>query len=67
MNKFFPISFLFDHFETNLFVTRSIKDIISGYYDPLMHLAKVAQPEKVEHDKFGILLHVKQFECLIIY
>ncbi|CAF0919401.1 unnamed protein product [Brachionus calyciflorus] len=51
-----PANILFGYFETNLFISRSVQDIISGYYDPLMHLAKETYPDKVKDDKFGLLL-----------
>lgn len=58
INIFLPIGLLFDYFETKLFVSKSIKEIVSGYYDPLMHLAKEAVPNAVKEDKFGLLLNV---------
>ncbi|RNA35694.1 scavenger receptor class B member 1 isoform X1 [Brachionus plicatilis] len=57
VGHFLPIGLLFDYFETKLFVTRSIRDIVSGYYDPLMHLAKETLPHKFTDDKFGLLLN----------
>ncbi|RNA34597.1 Scavenger receptor class B member [Brachionus plicatilis] len=39
-NQNFPINFL------------SIKDIVSGYYDPLMDLAMMSYPEKISSNQF---------------
>lgn len=55
---YLPMGLFFDYYETKLFVSKSIREIISGYYDPLMHMAKEALPNEVMEDKFGLLLNV---------
>lgn len=49
------VNYLLDFLETRLFVTRSVGEIISGYNDPLMELAKMSMPKVVKDDKFSLM------------
>ena len=46
---------LLNHLDTELFITRSVKDLISGYHDPLMELASTYFPQLVNEDKFSLM------------
>lgn len=58
MNQNFLMNSLFWHLEADLFISRSVSDIVSGYYDPLMQLAKETMPDKITTDRFGLMLEV---------
>ena len=47
--------FFFKIFETNLFVTRSVGELISGYSDPLLGMASTLLAGIVKNDKFSLL------------
>lgn len=57
-NQILPLNFLFDFFDTKLFISRSIKEIVSGYYDPLMDMAMMYSPERIASNQFSINLNV---------
>lgn len=44
---------------TQLFLTKTVKELIEGYKDPLMTLAKAFLPGVVKDDKFSIVNGVK--------
>ena len=48
-------NFLFDLFGTTLFVTKTVGELICGYEDPLMELAKKFLPSLIKEDKFSLL------------
>ena len=56
-DKFGPIvaNMLFDFFGTTLFVTKTVGELIVGYEDPLMALAKQFLPNVIKDDKFSLV------------
>jgi hypothetical protein len=42
-------------FNTKLFLTKTVGELISGYQDPLMALAKLFLPEVIKDDKFSLI------------
>jgi hypothetical protein len=42
-------------FKTKLFVTKTAGELISGYEDPLMKMAKTFLPKVIKDDKFSLL------------
>ena len=51
----FASSLLFDLFDLQLFINKTIKEIIYGYDDDLMYLASIFESEKIKSSKFSIL------------
>lgn len=47
--------FFFKFFDTNLFVTRTVGELISGYNDPLMSLANTFLPSLIKEEKFSLM------------
>lgn len=43
-----------------LFVTKTVGELISGYQDPLLKLAKTFEPNIVKSDKFSLLNDVSK-------
>ena len=41
--------------DTKLFETKTVKELIGGYKDPLMALAKMFEPELIKDDEFSIV------------
>ena len=46
---------ILNHLETKLVIKRTIKELISGYDDPLMELAKDYMPDFIKDDKFSLM------------
>lgn len=46
---------LFDFYGTTLFVTKTAGELINGYEDPLMKLAKQFLPSLIKDDKFSLV------------
>jgi hypothetical protein len=46
---------LFKVLKTKLFISKTVKELISGYADPLMSMAHILSPNKVKDDKFSLL------------
>jgi hypothetical protein len=46
---------LFDFLGTTLFVTKSVGELIAGYEDPLMALAKQFLPQLIKDDTFSLV------------
>ena len=44
--------------DIRLFITRKVRDIVDGYKDEMMSLAKFFNPEKVPFDFFGVNMGV---------
>ncbi len=42
-------------FNVQLFLTKNVSQLISGYEDPLLNLGKIADPSKVKSSKFSLL------------
>ena len=42
-------------FKTKLFITKTAGELISGYEDPLMKMAKTFLPKVIKDDKFSLL------------
>lgn len=40
---------------TKLFETKTVKELIGGYKDPLMALAKMFEPELIKDDEFSLV------------
>lgn len=66
-NQNFPLNFIFDYFDTKLFITRTIKEMVSGYYDPLLDIAIMYSPERINSNQFSINLNVNIFFEFLIY
>ena len=47
--------FFFKLLETDLFVTRTVGELISGYNDPLMSLANIFLPSLIKEEKFSLM------------
>ena len=47
-------------FNTKLFIQRSVKDLISGYQDPLLKFIRTIDPKIVSDDHFGLFYGVIQ-------
>jgi hypothetical protein len=54
------IDLLLKLFGTELFLTKTVEELISGYQDPLMAMAKTFLPAVVKDDKFSLLNGVFQ-------
>lgn len=46
---------LFKVLDTKLFETKTVKELIEGYKDPLMALAKLFMPDLIKNDEFSIV------------
>lgn len=46
---------ILNHLETKLIIKRSVKELISGYEDPLMELAQDYMPDFVKDNKFSLM------------
>ncbi|CAF1030388.1 unnamed protein product [Brachionus calyciflorus] len=44
-----------NHLDTELFITRSIHELITGYNDPLMDLASTYMPSMIKGDTFSLM------------
>jgi hypothetical protein len=51
----FFTNILLDTFKTKLFETKTVGELISGYADPLMTIAKVVLPNIIKDNKFSLL------------
>lgn len=51
---------------TKLFETKTVKELIGGYKDPLMALAKMFEPELIKDDEFSLVNGVNSFVCLVL-
>jgi hypothetical protein len=51
--------------KTSLFVTKTVGELISGYKDPLLTLAKIFVPEIISDDKFSLLKGVNTFDFML--
>ena len=47
--------FFFKLLDTELFVTRTVGELISGYNDPLMDLANTFLPSLIKENKFSLM------------
>jgi hypothetical protein len=47
--------FFFKFLDTDLFVTRTVGELISGYNDPLMSLANTFLPSLIKEEKFSLM------------
>ena len=45
----------FKYYDTTLFNTRTARDLITGYNDPLMSIANLVMPALVKEDKFSLV------------
>lgn len=59
------VNTLLGFLDTKLFVTRTVGELISGYTDPLMFLAKTFVPKLVKDDKFSLLNGVNYLKLIL--
>jgi hypothetical protein len=52
-------------YKTKLFVTKSVGELIRGYKDPLLSLAKLFVPSLVKDNKFSLLNGVSHIKPII--
>ena len=52
------INKLFKTLRTKLFITKTVKELLSGYEDPLMEMAHILNPNLVKDGKFSLLNEV---------
>jgi hypothetical protein len=57
---------LFDLLGTTLFVTKTVGELIGGYEDPLMALAKQFLPSLIKEDKFSLVNGVSIYDEYIL-
>ena len=61
--KEIAVNGIFKMYKTELFVTKTVGQLLSGYKDPLMAMAKKLLPKVVKEDTFSLLNGVrKHFE-----
>ena len=65
----FAIDLLLKLFGTELFLTKTVGELISGYKDPLMSMAKTFLPAVVKDDEFSLLNGVRSlhFDLCLFY
>ena len=51
---------------TKLFITKTVGELISGYQDPLMALAKMFLPEVIKDDKFSLINGVRNIRLSVL-
>lgn len=51
----FLVSGMLQIFNIKLFMTKTVRELIVGYNDPLLNMARFADPKKVKSSKFGLL------------
>ena len=49
------INLIFKIFRTKIFITKTVEELITGYEDPLLKIAKKYLPNVVTDDKFSML------------
>ncbi len=58
------INLIFKLFGTKIFITKTVKELISGYKDPLLTIAKQIIPNVVKSDLFSMLNGVRNLFIL---
>ncbi len=53
------VNLINDMFDTRLFISRSIKQLLEGYEDDLLELANEYLPDIVKSSKFSLMLDVR--------
>jgi hypothetical protein len=59
------IQLILDAYDTELFVTHTVGELITGYEDPLLKIAKAFLPNLVKDTKFSILNGVSSLEFIL--
>lgn len=60
----FLVNYLTGMMDTRLFLRRSVKQLIYGYEDDLLDMAKDQMPEKIKSNRFSLIQDVR-FDYLI--
>ena len=59
-------NFFFSHLETEIFLTKTVGELISGYHDPLLYMANQILPSIVKNEEFSLMNGVNSLNILFL-